>query len=141
MNDVHDAWVKGQPTGALRHPAVGTMRAMYGIMGGMEKTTVYLTTAQKTALARAAQAEGRSEAYLIRAGVDAVVAGLRAGETRAGLAEATEATAAQSAPPGRQRWIERDAFVRLLAGAQADPGLGDELRALAPETTDYEPLP
>jgi hypothetical protein len=108
-------------------------------MGGMEKTTVYLTTAQKAALARAAQAEGRSEAYFIRAGVEAVVAAHQAGETRS-LAEATEATADQSAPPGRPRWIERDAFVRLLAAVQADPGLRDVLRSLAPETTDDEPL-
>jgi hypothetical protein len=41
-------------------------------MGGMEKTTVYLTTAQKRALARAATIEGRSEAELIREGIDAV---------------------------------------------------------------------
>ena len=32
------------------------------MMGGVEKTTVYLTTEQKAALARAAEAEGRSEA-------------------------------------------------------------------------------
>src|SRR3989304_2208271 len=47
-------------------------------MGGMEKTTVYLTAQQKTALARAAEAEGRSEARLIRAGVDGVGGGPRA---------------------------------------------------------------
>lgn len=41
-------------------------------MGGMEKTTVYLTTAQKQALARAARIEGRSEADLIREGIEAV---------------------------------------------------------------------
>ena len=39
-------------------------------MGGMEKTTVYLTRQQKAALASAAEAEGRSEARLIREGVD-----------------------------------------------------------------------
>ena len=39
---------------------------------GMEKTTVYLTTAQKQALERAARSEGRSEAELIRQGIDAV---------------------------------------------------------------------
>lgn len=44
----------------------------YGIVGGMEKTTVYLTTDQKRALERAARAEGRSEAELIREGIDAV---------------------------------------------------------------------
>jgi hypothetical protein len=41
-------------------------------MGGMEKTTVYLTTNQKRALARASQATGRSEAELIRSGIDEV---------------------------------------------------------------------
>ena len=44
----------------------------YGIVGGMQKTTVYLTTDQKRALERAARAEGRSEAELIREGIDAV---------------------------------------------------------------------
>ena len=53
---------------------------MYGIMGGMEKTTVYLTSEQKAALAQAAAAEGRSEARLIRAGIDVVTARHRAGE-------------------------------------------------------------
>jgi hypothetical protein len=41
-------------------------------MGGMEKTTVYLTSAQKHALTRAAAIEGRSEAELIREGIDTV---------------------------------------------------------------------
>jgi len=44
-------------------------------MYGMEKTTVYLTRTQKRALERAARAEGRSEAELIRDGIDAVTAG------------------------------------------------------------------
>jgi hypothetical protein len=42
------------------------------MMGGMEKTTVYLTERQKRALARTAKATGRSEADLIREGIDAV---------------------------------------------------------------------
>ena len=41
-------------------------------MGGMEKTTVYLTTEQKRALGRAARMEGRSEAALIREGIEVV---------------------------------------------------------------------
>jgi hypothetical protein len=53
---------------------------MYGIVGGMEKTTVYLSSAQKRALERAAQAEGRSEAELIREGVDVVTSRHRTGE-------------------------------------------------------------
>ena len=44
------------------------------MMGGMEKTTVYLTTAQKRALARASEVSGRSEAELIREGVEVVSA-------------------------------------------------------------------
>jgi len=40
----------------------------------MEKTTVYLSTAQKLALGRAARAEGRSEADLIREGIDTITA-------------------------------------------------------------------
>lgn len=41
---------------------------------GMEKTTVYLTSAQKHALARAAEISGRSEAELIREGIEEVTA-------------------------------------------------------------------
>ena len=46
----------------------------YGSMGGMEKTTVYLRQAQKRALAQAAKVSGRSEADLIREGIDTVTA-------------------------------------------------------------------
>ena len=43
----------------------------------MERTTVYLTEAQKRALERAAKASGRSEAELIREGVDVVTSRVR----------------------------------------------------------------
>jgi hypothetical protein len=46
----------------------------------MEKTTVYLTSAQKRALARAARVEGRSEADLIREGIDMVTSRHRVAE-------------------------------------------------------------
>ena len=46
----------------------------------MEKTTVYLSADQKRSLARAAQAEGRSEADLIREGIDTVTARHRVAE-------------------------------------------------------------
>jgi predicted transcriptional regulator len=46
----------------------------------MEKTTVYLSAEQKRALARAARAEGRSEAELIREGIAAVTARHRVAE-------------------------------------------------------------
>jgi hypothetical protein len=48
----------------------------------MEKTTVYLTSAQRRALARTAKATGQSEAELIRQGVDEVTAGHRVAEPR-----------------------------------------------------------
>lgn len=109
-------------------------------MGGMEKTTVYLTAAQKQALADVARAEGRSEARLIREGVDGVVArrqGLRAGEAVPPLDDAArKAPTGDGTVPGRPRWIGRDEFVRRFGGAQADGALRDELRALAPDTTD-----
>jgi prevent-host-death family protein len=41
----------------------------------------------------------------------------------------------------RARWVSRAEFVRRFAGRQADPGLADELRQLAPDTTDdLDPL-
>jgi hypothetical protein len=49
-------------------------------MGGMEKTTVYLTETQKRALELAARVSGRSEADLIREGVDEVTARHRMAE-------------------------------------------------------------
>jgi hypothetical protein len=54
---------------------------------GMERTTVYLTERQKRALERSAKAEGRSEAELIREGVDIVTSRLQAAEARLPLFE------------------------------------------------------
>ena len=51
-------------------------------MYGMERTTVYLTERQKRALERAAKVEGRSEAELIREGVDIVTSRVQAAEAR-----------------------------------------------------------
>jgi hypothetical protein len=113
------------------------------MMGGMEKTTVYLTTAQKEALARTAAAEGRSEALLIRAGVDVVTAGHRAAESPPSLAPSASAAGVGLPPSGgalRPRWVARDEFVRSILPRQADSGLRAELRELAPETTDELPL-
>jgi prevent-host-death family protein len=39
----------------------------------------------------------------------------------------------------RSRRMTREAFARMLARAQADPGLRDVLRDLAPDTTDDVP--
>jgi hypothetical protein len=52
------------------------------MMYGMEKTTVYLTEDQKGALARAAKTSGKSEAELIREGVELVTARHRVRELR-----------------------------------------------------------
>jgi hypothetical protein len=108
----------------------------------MEKTTVYLTSAQKDALARTAAAQGRSEALLIRAGIDVVTAGHRAAEAVPSLVP--------SAPPGgeafpttaaRPRWVTRDEFARTILARQADPALRNELREIAPGSTDEMRLP
>jgi prevent-host-death family protein len=36
----------------------------------------------------------------------------------------------------RPRWIARGDFVHRFSGRQADPALAEDLRALAPDTTD-----
>ena len=56
------------------------MIGTYGTMGGMDKTTVYLTTDQKQALTRAARMEGRSEAELIREGIETITSRHRVAE-------------------------------------------------------------
>ena len=48
----------------------------------MEKTTVYLTDAQKRALERMAKAAGRTQAQLIREGVELVTARHRTSELK-----------------------------------------------------------
>ncbi len=109
---------------------------------GMEKTTVYLTAEQKAALGKAAELEGRSEARLIRTGIDIVTARHRTAEAPApayGLASGEEP--GRSMPPlpataSRPRWLPRDAFVREILRRPADAALRSELRALAPDTTD-----
>lgn len=106
----------------------------------MEKTTVYLTSEQKAALAGAADAEGRSEAWLIRTGIEVVTARHRAGETAAMLTPAPASNPEPGPTIGRPRWVDRDAFVALVLGHPADPALRAELRTLAPGTTDDEPI-
>ncbi|NMO89167.1 type II toxin-antitoxin system Phd/YefM family antitoxin [Actinomycetospora sp. TBRC 11914] len=39
-------------------------------------------------------------------------------------------------PRAERRWMTREELVRVLHEAQADPGLRDDLRELAGETTD-----
>ncbi len=57
------------------------------MMGGMEKTTVYLPDELKRALRRAAHATGRSEADLIREGIGLVAGTHRIAEPRLPLFE------------------------------------------------------
>ena len=115
-------------------------------MGGMQKSTVYLTEAQKAALARTAAAEGRSEATLIRAGIDIVTARHRVGDVAAPYLSAGEPLGA--APADRQAdgalvptWMPREAFIRDVLAHLADPGLREDLAELARGTTDDEPIP
>lgn len=61
----------------------------------MEKTTVYLTEDQKRALARAALASGRSEAELIREGVDLVTSARRVAEPTLPLFDSDDPTIAE----------------------------------------------
>lgn len=60
---------------------------MYGTMGGMEKTTVYLPGELKRALRRASRSTGRSEAELIREGIGLVTGTHRIAEPRLPLFE------------------------------------------------------
>ena len=112
------------------------------MMYGMEKTTVYLTADQKAALAKAAAAEGRSEARLIRTGIDIVTARHRTAEAAAptyGPAPGDEPAQSMTpwpAPSSRPRWLPREAFVREILRHPADAALRSELRGLAPGTTD-----
>jgi hypothetical protein len=106
----------------------------------MEKTTIYLTREQKAALAGAAHADGRSEARLIRDGIDAVLARRGIGEAAAPYGEQV-AVGAKSADraPRQPRWVGRDEFLRQFASRQADAALRRELRELAPDMTDGSP--
>ena len=65
-------------------------------MGGMEKTTVYLTDGLKEALRRAARASGRSEAELIREGIGLVTGAHRIAEPRLPLFESGQPGLAES---------------------------------------------
>lgn len=106
----------------------------------MEKTTIYLTTGQKAALAAAAREQGRSEARLIREGIDGVLSGHRIGETAASLSGEPPAGAPAGDPgPTKPRWMSREAFARQVIPVQADAALGAELRELAPDLTDELP--
>jgi hypothetical protein len=74
-----------QPTGIGMYGIDATQT--YGIVGGMEKTTIYLTADLKRALRRAARSSGRSEADLIREGIGLVTGTHRVAEPRLPLFE------------------------------------------------------
>ena len=106
----------------------------------MQKTTVYLTREQKAALARAAHADGRSEARLIRDGIDAVLARRGIGEAAAPYGDEVPVNrGADDQAPRRPRWIGRDEFLRWVVSRQADAPLRRELQELAPDMTDGSP--
>ena len=116
---------------------------MYGTMGGMEKTTVYLTPQQKQALADAARVEGRSEARLIRDGIESVTARHRVADPALPLAEGlpTDRDERPADDVRRLRWMPRDEFVARFVAQPADRGLLDELRRMEPDTTDDVVIP
>ncbi|MBI2763522.1 MAG: hypothetical protein HYX54_07225 [Chloroflexi bacterium] len=106
----------------------------------MEKTTVYLTTEQKAALAAAAREQGRSEARLIRDGIEEALTGHLAREAPASVADQPRHDLGGRDGLGvRPRWVSREAFMGQFADVQADPALSTELRDLAPDLTDEPP--
>ena len=130
------------PPRAIRggSPDLSSLPPVYGTLGGMEKTTVYLSSEQKAALTEAARDQGRSEARLIRDGIDRVLARHRTAEASATLSGGPPPGLPQSDDrPGRPRWVSRESFVRQVVPAQADAALRAELRELAPDLTDDAP--
>ncbi len=65
------------------------------MIGGMEKTTVYLPDDLKAALRRAARSTGRSEADLIREGIGLVTGTHRIAEPRLPLFESGQSDLAE----------------------------------------------
>jgi hypothetical protein len=73
----------------------------------MERTTVYLTEAQKRSLERAARASGQSEAELIREGVELVTARHAAAEPVLPLFESGQPDLAEHADEALAGFGER----------------------------------
>jgi len=80
---------------------------MYGMMGGMEKTTVYLSGDLKGALRRAARSTGRSEADLIREGIGLVTGTHRIAEPRLPLFESGQSDLAERLDDALEGFGER----------------------------------
>jgi predicted transcriptional regulator len=104
----------------------------------MQKTTVYLTSEQKQALAQAAQAEGRSEARLIREGIESITARHRVAAPTVQLVDSGRSDLAERSDEvaRRPRWMTREEFVSRFVRQPADSGLRAELREMTPDTTD-----
>ena len=77
------------------------------MMGGMEKTTVYLSDELKRSLRRASRATGRSEAELIREGIGLVTGTHRIAEPRLPLFESGEPDLAERAEERLRGFGER----------------------------------
>jgi hypothetical protein len=73
----------------------------------MERTTVYLTEAQKRGLERAARLTGRSEADLIREGVEAVTTRHQVAEPRLPLFESGQSDLAENVDEALRGFGER----------------------------------
>ena len=87
-----------RPLLAGRRPIGGSHATqLYGNVGGMEKTTVYLPDELKRALRRAAKSTGRSEAELIREGIGIVAGTHRVAEPRLPLFESGNPDLAEQA--------------------------------------------
>ena len=99
---------------------------------------MYLTSEQKRALAQAAHSQGRSEARLIREGIESVTARHRVSEPTIPLVDSGRPDLAECSGQvvGRSRWMTRDEFVLRFIRDPADPGLRAELREMTPDTTD-----
>jgi hypothetical protein len=80
---------------------------MYGTVYGMERTTVYLTGQQKRSLERAARVSGRSEAELIREGVELVTARHAVAEPILPLFESGQGDLAEQVDEALQGFGER----------------------------------
>lgn len=76
-------------------------------MYGMERTTVYLTEGQKRALERTARATGRSEAELIREGVELATRAHHVAEPTLPLFESGDAGLAERVDEALEGFGER----------------------------------
>ncbi len=82
-------------TRLARQRIAGLYNQTYGRVYGMKKTTVYLTDDLKAALERAAVAQGRSEAELIRDAVRDLTQGLEPPRPRLPLFSSGDPTLAE----------------------------------------------